>query len=89
MQAWLVGADAVRADLGGSGRGDGHGHTFPVDAQAEEVNALAHGCLVPFLWAVAVENIGPDQTGGAARSASAPQATHVDRNHVEKLECLQ
>ena len=55
----------VMTDLARFRRRNGDGHTFLVDIQAEVMNNSAHGCLVPFNWfVIAVENIGPDQTGG-------------------------
>ena len=49
---------AVMADLRGIGGGDGDRDAFLVDVQAQEVNALADGCLVPFWFSNGAEFFG-------------------------------
>ena len=61
-------------DLDRVGRSDGHGDTFVVDVQAEEMDAFAHGCwdLVHDGFAVAARKHGFDPAGGwAGRAAHA------------------
>ena len=49
---------AVMADLRGIRRRDGDRDAFLVDVQSEEVNAFAHGCLVPNWFSNGAEFFG-------------------------------